>query len=133
MLEGKCLRNICCVLLALVLTLVPAAAPAGTACRERPDLVGRCFAVRGRAALYNGNPTVRIWRIGTRRLLGVSQSRCEAPECEPVPAALRDLLAWDAPVFGDFVLCPFTRPRPGVMQLVCIAAASHLRHGAPSR
>jgi hypothetical protein len=27
---------------------------------------------------------------------------------------------------GDFEVCPFTRRRPGVMQLVCIAGVSHL-------
>jgi hypothetical protein len=30
-------------------------------------------------------------------------------------------------VFADFVVCPFTRPRPGVMQMVCIDAATGVR------
>jgi hypothetical protein len=83
--------------------------------------------MRGRAALYNGNPTVRIWKVGTRRLLGVSGRRCEPPACEPLPANVRTALDWEHQVFADFVLCPLTRERPGVMQMVCIDAASHLR------
>lgn len=109
---------------ALLVLLAPAA---DAACRTHPALVAACFRVHGRAALYNGNPTVRIWKLGTHRLLGVSDRRCQPPECEPLPDALRALLAWDHPVFGEFELCPFTRARPGVMQLVCVAAAARLR------
>ena len=114
--------------LAAALVMLALAAPRARAtCREHPDLVGPCFRVRGRAAFYNGNPTVRIWKVGTRRLLGVSDSRCQLPRCEPLPEALRALLSWEHPVFADFEVCPFTRSRPGVMQFVCIAAASNLR------
>jgi hypothetical protein len=123
------LRRIFFGTIALIVLVGPTAR---AACRTHPDLVGPCFHVRGRAALYNGNPTVRIWKVGTRRLLGVSDRRCQAPDCEPLPAALRALLSWDHPVFGDFELCPFTRARPGVMQFVCVAAASHMRPATPS-
>ena len=34
--------------------------------------------------------------------------------------------AFDRQVFGDFEVCPFTRRRPGIMQMVCIAGASNL-------
>jgi hypothetical protein len=120
----------------LVLALLVAAGVAGApavaagTCASRDDLVGPCFRMRGRAALYNGNPTVRIWRVGTKRLLGVSASRCEPPACEPLPAELRTALDWEHPVFADFALCPLTRRRPGVMQMVCIAAVTNLRRGS---
>jgi hypothetical protein len=109
-----------------------AAVVAGTAisadagCRDHADLVAPCFHVRGRAAFYNGNPTVRIWKVGTRRLLGVS-ARCQPPACEPLPPLVRAALDWEHAVCADFVVCPFTRARPGVMQMVCIDAASGLR------
>jgi hypothetical protein len=32
---------------------------------------GECFWVRGRLSAANGNPTFRIWPIGTHRMLGV--------------------------------------------------------------
>ena len=95
-------------------------------CRAHPDLAGPCFRVHGRAALYNGNPTVRIWKNGTHRLLGVS-ARCEPPACEPLPPAVRAALDWEHPVFADFVVCPFTRERPGVMQMVCVDTVTRLR------
>lgn len=119
------------VLALLFATGVAAASPVAAAtCATRDDLVGPCFRMRGRAALYNGTPTVRIWRVGTTRLLGVSASRCEPPACEPLPAAVRAALDWEHPVYADFTLCPLTPRHPGVMQMVCIAAAANLRRGS---
>lgn len=146
-------RRLVRIVLALGLLAGSAAIPAVAAdtCATRDDLVGPCFRVRGRAALYNGNPTVRIWRVGTMRLLGVSASRCEPPArrrrwsadydaddeppaCEPLPAAVRAALDWEHPVFADFTLCPLTPLRPGVMQMVCVAGATRLRRGGdPAR
>ena len=34
---------------------------------------------------------------------------------------------FDRQLFADFEVCPFTRPRPGIMQMVCIAAARNLK------
>jgi hypothetical protein len=45
---------------------------ASRTCQSDPDLVGACFTVHGRLSAFNGNPTFRIWRIGTKRYLGVS-------------------------------------------------------------
>ena len=115
------------------LAAVPAVG-AAQHCAGRSDLVGPCFHVRGRAALFNGTPTVRIWRVGTTRLLGVSARGCEAPGCEAetIPAALRGVLDWEHPVFADFVVCPFTRERPGAMQFVCVESATRIRRAGPS-
>jgi hypothetical protein len=121
-------RGIGGALLVAALLAVPTARAQG-GCAGHPDLVGPCVTIRGRAGLYNGNPTIRIWRVGTTRLLGVSARHCEAPACEPLPAAVRERLGWEHPVFADFTLCPFTRARPGVMQLVCVEAARNVRRG----
>ena len=110
----------------LALLVLPSVGAAGT-CRGRPELVGPCFTVRGRAALYHGSPTIRIWKIGTKRLLGVTGTRCQPPDCRPMPDDVRARLEWDRPLFADFLVCPFTRPRPGVMQMVCVESASRLR------
>jgi hypothetical protein len=68
---------------ALIAAWVPRTATSGSAdrpvdsvdqishCSDRRDLVGACFTVRGRLSVYNGNPSVRIWPIGTTRLLGL--------------------------------------------------------------
>jgi hypothetical protein len=77
-----------------------------------------CFTVHGRLQAWNGNPTFRIWRIGTRRVLGVHD--------EALPPVL--LRAFGADAFGkrvtaDFKVCPLTRQRKGRMQMVCVAGA----------
>ena len=105
------------------------AASASPRCAGRPDLVGPCFPLRGRAALYNGTPSVRIWRVGTNRLLGVSARGCGEPGCEweTIPESLRGGLDWDHPVFADLVVCPLTHERPGTMQFVCVESATRIR------
>ena len=40
-------------------------------CRGNTDLVGECFEFHGRMFVSNGTPGVRIWPVGTKRLLGV--------------------------------------------------------------
>jgi hypothetical protein len=106
-------------LLLLLLFAWPAAdAPE---CKGNPALVGRCFAVHGRLRAYNGNPTFRIWPLGTKRLLGVTGAR---PGDEPILP--KDLACgFDCDVFADFEVCPFSESRPGVMQRTCIESAAH--------
>jgi hypothetical protein len=36
--------------------------------------VAKCFVVHGRLSFYNGAPSARIWKIGTKRILGVHNS-----------------------------------------------------------
>jgi hypothetical protein len=96
-------------------------------CAKQPTLVGSCFTVHGRASLYNGNPSARIWKIGTHRVLGISESRCIEPECSQMPAELRKMLSWEEAVVGDFLVCPFTEAKPEHMQFVCVEAAKNLR------
>ena len=91
-------------------------------CHDQPLLVGNCFAVRGRLALYNGAPTIRLWRAGTRRMLGVSGSYARAGYSS-IPAELEQRLSWETELWGEYVVCPFTRRRTGEMQLVCIDKA----------
>ncbi len=95
-------------------------------CREHPQLIGKCFNGRGRLSIYNGNPAVRLWRIGTKRVLGVSDQRFSLPEYRNLPEDLSQKLNGENSIMGDFLACPFTRPRPREMQLVCIESAKHL-------
>ena len=95
-------------------------------CRQHPQLIGKCFSVRGRLSVYNGNPVFRIKRIGTRRVLGVSDQRFALPEYRNIPEDLAKQVEGENEVRGDFLVCPFTRSRPGEMQLVCIESAKHV-------
>lgn len=106
---------------------VPAQAAGGGAgptlpCRAQPALVGRCFNVRGRLSLYNGAPTIRLWRAGTKRILGVS-SVYASEGYSSIPAELESRLSWETELWGEFLVCPFTRRRAGEMQMVCVESA----------
>jgi hypothetical protein len=123
------MRGLLLMLLVLFVSLTAATAEqqatdCGKPCREHPALGGPCFPLRGRMSLYNGAPSVPIWRVGTRRLLGVSEQRFAVAGYCNLPLAIRERLSWNSDLFGDFVVCPFTREEPGVMQLVCVDSAS---------
>ena len=59
----------------IIVSAMPSSGPIDKSCREHPQLVSSCFKVRGRLAVYNGAPALRIWKIGTTRMLGVSEQR----------------------------------------------------------
>ena len=104
----------------------PSQEVAEKSCREHPQLIGKCFVVRGRLSVYNGAPALRLWRIGTRRVLGISEQRFKVPGYRNLPESLARQLNGDNEVRGDFLVCPFTRVRSHVMQLVCVESARNL-------
>jgi hypothetical protein len=95
-------------------------------CRQHPELIGKCFAVHGRLSIYSGNPGLRLWRIGTKRILGVSEQRFALPGYRNIPSDLVKQLDLENRIIGDFLVCPFTRSRPGEMQLMCIESARNI-------
>lgn len=103
--------------------LTPAPADSGAPCAQSHRLIGRCFTIHGRMFFPNGNPAVRIGRIGTTRIVGVLDGAGSDESDDVLPASLRARLGpeWDNyVVYGDFEVCPLTRERPGRMQFVCI-------------
>ena len=91
-------------------------------CRESPAVIGRCFAIHGRMNFWNGTPSVRIWKVGSHRILGVSDRKVEG--YSNIPDGPLQQLGWDTDLFADFLVCPFTSDQPGTMQLVCVDSAS---------
>lgn len=90
-------------------------------CKNDPDIVAACFSVHGRLSIWNGTPSLRMSRIGTNRILGV--------RTETAPANVSKLWGTDpfrTEIYGDFEVCPFTKSKPGEMQMVCVESASHL-------
>jgi hypothetical protein len=61
--------------LILLCALGAEAVPQKTAPRKipckTPEIAASCYWTHGRLALYNGNPGWRLWKIGTKRILGV--------------------------------------------------------------
>jgi len=96
-------------------------------CREHPQLVSNCFKLRGRLAVYNGAPALRIWKIGTKRMLGVSEQRFAIDGVRNVPEDVQAKIDQNKFLYGDFLVCPFTAPRSDEMQLVCIESVANLR------
>ncbi len=124
------IRNVATSLLLIICAGVSARSPVREAsdksCREHPQLTGKCFSVRGRLSVYNGAPAVRLWRIGTRRVLGISEQRFNLPGYRNLPESLTHELNGENEILGDFVVCPFTGPKPREMQLVCIESAKNV-------
>ena len=97
-------------------------------CGGRGGLAGQCFRFHCRAYASNGTPDLRIWRIRTDRILGVTAS-ATADDAEDAIAPdnlLRALGGYDHFVFGDFAVCRFTPEREGRMQMVCVERADNL-------
>ena len=96
-----------------------------SACTQNTSLVGQCFTVHGRLSVH-ANMRPYLWPIGTHRLLGIA-----SPEGSIImPTEIERIFAsppFDQQLFADFEVCPFTRARPGIMQMVCIAAARNLK------
>ncbi|HEV8366644.1 MAG TPA: hypothetical protein VGQ39_01715 [Pyrinomonadaceae bacterium] len=95
-------------------------------CREHPQLVGSCFNVHGRLSVYNGAPALRILKIDTRRLLGVSEQRFAIEGYRNLPEEIRAKIDQDTLLYGDYLVCPFTKQRKHEMQLVCVEKVQNL-------
>ena len=64
-----------------------------------------------------------MWKVGTTRLLGIMGG-----ESTPiVPKEIDELIIFGVQIFGDFLVCPFEKEKPGWMQPVCIESAKNVR------
>src|SRR2546425_5903639 len=54
-----------------------------TPCASRSDRKAPCLGVRGRVSLTNGNPNVRVWHVGTKRVFGGVGIGCTEHPCGP--------------------------------------------------
>lgn len=102
----------------------PAVSPEKS-CQNHPQLIGKCFNVHGRLSTYNGNPAVRLWNLRTRRMLGVSDQRFSQPGYSNLPEDLAKQLTGENHIYGDFLVCPFTKPKPREMQLICVESVKN--------
>ena len=114
--------NVCLMVLLALYFMFPPKLNAGDtevpSCRKDPRVVAACYTVHGRLNNWNGNPTRRIWIVGTKRMLGLRDGT-------ELPGVLdKPLSDFDHEVYGDFEFCPFTPQKSGVMQVGCLAAVS---------
>lgn len=120
------LASLIALMMSLWVAFAGGARQAERPCREHPQLIAPCFTVHGRMRYYNGAPAIRIWPVGTDRLLGVSEGRFALSGYSNLPVWFRDTLDSNREIYADFVVCPFTRDEPGVMRLVCVDGASKI-------
>ena len=95
-------------------------------CVGSPKVQGACFAVRGRLTAHNGNPWLRIWPVGTHRLLGVYGADGNPESDALLPSAFSAPLDYDHAYFADFTVCPMSADRRGVMRAICVHSVRHL-------
>src|SRR5713101_1370344 len=118
---------------------------------KTPENASLCYWTHGRLSIYNGNPSFRIWKTGTHRLLGVFNGPSHFPPhitsfdddvFNPELAAelyrayeadnrrlKRDTgVSWAVPppVFADFEVCPLEPEKKNEMQAVCIESAKNI-------
>ena len=103
-----------------------AAAEEPPPCKGAPTVVDACFTVHGRLGVYNGIP-IRICVMGTKRMLGVKDATGGGITVRPEIQTLLSQGETDATVvYGDYEVCPLSKPHPGWMQFVCVESATHL-------
>ena len=98
----------------------------GTSCKENPQVIGECFTVHGRLGLVNGTPSVRLWKTGTDRILGIAEGSFTLSGYRNLPETIEKQLNQDIYLYGDYIVCPFTPDKPGTMQHICIESVANL-------
>lgn len=113
---------------------------------KTPASAQSCYWTHGRLTFCCGTPAVRLWKIGTHRVLGIfsgpeaySSTRGEILEGDnehpELPKSVEDLTSQFRAnsmdntlpaVFGDFEVCPLDPEKPKTMQAACIQTAKNL-------
>ena len=102
---------------------------AATLCKSSPEVMDKCFVVHGRLFVANGTPNIRIWRVGTKRILGVFNGAGEAESDSLLPVSVEKALQPDpfqTEIYGNYEVCPLGQDRAGRMRPVCIEQARDL-------
>jgi len=118
--------------------LAAQALPQATAQRKipckTPEIAASCYWTHGRLNFANGAPSYRIWKIGTKRILGVYSGPSRYPprtdkdsELPEFPAEIDKVFRPpNNTVYADFEICPLEQERKGEMQAVCIESAKNV-------
>jgi len=101
---------------------------AGQVCSHPRGFVGPCVTVRGRVQTNSDNVLVRLWKVGTSRVVEIQNevSGIDFPVICNLPSEIYRLLGEAKIIYADFVIRPLTADRPGVMGYACIASAKNV-------
>jgi hypothetical protein len=114
---------------------VPQSAPKRRIPCKTTENASSCYWTHGRIAIGAGTPAYRLWKVGTKRMLGIYSGPSvyhgqlsidnENPE---FPANVEKI--WDprvySPLYGDFEVCPLAPERAGFMRPACVESAKNL-------
>ncbi len=128
-------------------TVTPSAGKRKIPCKT-PENASLCYWTHGRLSIYEGTVPYRIWKISTRRLLGVFSGPSHYPALTDddifnpeLPTELYRAYEADnrrlkretgimwaipPPVFADFEVCPLRPEKRGERQPVCIQSAKNI-------
>jgi hypothetical protein len=100
-------------------------------CVPIPNAKAPCFVVHGILQGSNGVPAVRLWRSGTKRVLGIVGGNGDPGADGLIPEPLNTQMTtttpgWLRSVDADFRVCPLAAQKAGWMQPVCIVGATHV-------
>ena len=110
---------------------------------KTPEIAHSCYWTRGRLSMANGNPSYRLWKIGTHRLLGIysgpvafngraQEEYALDNEGPQLPPNVEDALwrsvkgPWPNIIYADFEVCPLDKEKPETMQAACIESAKDI-------
>ena len=123
-------------LCALAAQAIPQAAPERKIPCKTSENAASCYWTRGRLSIYNGNPSLRVWKIGTKHLFGIysgpstfpprTSEDSESPELPPNLESLDGPLDDGGEIFADFEVCPLRPEHPHQMQPACIESAKNV-------
>lgn len=85
--------------------------------------VGPCRSLRARLVPGADNIRIRIWPVGSSRLLGYAG---RALKCR-LPPMLERLMDQGKTVYAEVSVRPVAPSQPGHMQFACVAAADHMK------
>jgi hypothetical protein len=101
---------------------------------KTPENAASCYWIHGRIRVGDGTPAYRLWKVGTKRLLGIYSGPSVYPtqlidnENPEFPANAERI--WTprlgSPLYGDFEVCPLAPERRGFMRPVCVESAQNL-------
>ena len=101
---------------------------------KTPKLAPSCYWTHGQLKFWEGTPSLRLWKIGTKRILGIYSGPETYPgdldgdnEHPELPANIQARLKPFAnQIYADFEVCPLEPEKPKTMQAACIEAAKNI-------
>ena len=109
----------------ILLSLTQYATAQQTLHEKRYEPVGQPFRVHGCLSVYNGNPSCRIWIVGTKRILGIHEAEEECPIHPDLFQILKENIN-DRLIYANFIVSPLTEYREGVMQIVRVESEENV-------